>query len=41
MEIILLLLALALLFSGPLAYFWGTDSRRPDDRGWFGSRSPR
>jgi nitrogen fixation-related uncharacterized protein len=40
MEIILVLLGLALLLAGPLAYFWGTDSRRVEDRGWFGSRSP-
>jgi nitrogen fixation-related uncharacterized protein len=40
MELILVLLALALVLAGPLAYFWGKDSRRMDDRGWFGSRTP-
>jgi hypothetical protein len=41
MEIIVVLLGLALLLSGPLAYLWGTDSRRLDEPGWFGSRRPR
>ena len=40
MEIILILLGLALLLSGPLAYFSGKDSRPVEDRGWFGSRTP-
>jgi hypothetical protein len=40
MEIILVLLGLALLLAGPLAYFWGKDSRRVEDRGWFGRHSP-
>jgi nitrogen fixation-related uncharacterized protein len=40
MELILVLLGLALVLAGPLAYFWGKDSRRMDDRGWFGSRTP-
>ena len=40
MEIILVLLGLALLLAGPLAYFRGKDSRRVDDHGWFGSHSP-
>jgi hypothetical protein len=40
MEIILVILGLALLLAGPLAYLMGTDSRRVDDRGWFGTRSP-
>jgi hypothetical protein len=32
MEIILMLLGLALLFSGPLAYFFGADSRVDEHR---------
>jgi len=40
MEVILVLLGLALVLAGPLAYFRGKDSRRVDDRGWFGSRTP-
>jgi hypothetical protein len=32
MEIILMLLLLALLFSGPLAYFFGVDSRVDEHR---------
>jgi hypothetical protein len=40
MEIILVLLGLALLLSGPLAYFYGRDSRRVNDRGWFGTHRP-
>ena len=40
MEIILMLLVIVLVLAGPLAYFWGTDSRRVEDRGWFGSRRP-
>jgi hypothetical protein len=41
MEIILVLLGLALILSGPLACFWGKDSSRRDDRGWFGAHRPR
>ena len=41
MEIILILLGLALVLSGPLAYFWGKDSRRLEDRGWFGGSRSR
>jgi hypothetical protein len=40
MEIILVLLGLALILSGPLAYFSGKDSRRVADRGWFGRHAP-
>jgi nitrogen fixation-related uncharacterized protein len=40
MEIILMLLVIVLVLAGPLAYFWGADSRRVEDRGWFGSRRP-
>jgi hypothetical protein len=27
-----------LVLIGPLSYFYGVDSRRPDDRGWVGGR---
>ena len=32
-----IVLALLVLI-GPLSYLYGVDSRRYDDRGWFGSR---
>jgi hypothetical protein len=37
------ILIVLLVLSGPLAYFFGTDSRPVDDRqgGWFGSRRSR
>jgi hypothetical protein len=41
MEIILFILFVVLVLSGPLAYFWGKDSRRLEDRGWFGSPRAR
>jgi hypothetical protein len=31
------LVLLFLVLIGPLSYFFGVDSRRPSDRGWFGS----
>jgi len=31
------LIVLFLALIGPLSYFFGVDSRRTNDRGWFGS----
>jgi hypothetical protein len=40
---LVVILGLLLVLSGPLAYFFGVDSRRVDDPqgGWFGSRRSR
>jgi len=31
-------MAVFLVLIGPLSYFFGVDSRRTTDRGWFGGR---